>query len=162
VSTDPERNGRWRRLLARTDEVRAAVDSADPHRCPDAVVGALHALYDAWELWTQRAQLKTHAAADQRVEDQPDGELVAALIHARGGTTHSPFVEFGHFTDTISDSYFQHYGCWRWQSHSDPTPRFATRDSWYATHVAHREVLPVLEAAVAWLQQQPEIAAPKR
>jgi hypothetical protein len=66
-------------------------------------------------------------------------------------------VEFGDSTDTYSDSYFSHYGCWRWQSHSDPKPRFAERDAWYAAHVAQHEVLPVLETALAWLRQHPEL-----
>lgn len=146
---------RWRRLDARVKEVRAGVASADPHRCPDAVAGALDALYDLWEFWATQAQLTSRGEND-RVQGQPEGELSAALVHARGGKSHAA-VEFGVFTDTYSDTYFSHYGCWRWQAQSDPNPRFAERDVWYASHVAHHEVLPVLETALTWLRQQPEL-----
>jgi len=146
---------RWRRLDARVQEVRAGVDSADPHQCHDAVAGALDALYDLWEFWTTSAQL-TSRGADDRVRGESGGELTAALVHARGGKSHEA-VEFGDFTDTYSDSYFYHYGYWRWQAHSDPKSRFAERDAWYAAHVAHQEVLPVLETALTWLRQQPEL-----
>ena len=51
-------------------------------------------------------------------------------------------TEFGENTDTYGTTYSSFYGCWRWQSHSDPAPRFALRDAWYAAHVAAQEVLP--------------------
>lgn len=146
---------RWRRLDAAADRVRAAVDSADPHQCPDAVATTLDALYDLWEFWSQQATL-TFRDENDRVRHQFDGELTAGLVHARGGKSHAA-VEFGDFTDTYSKSYFSHYGCWRWQLHSDPNPRFAERDTWYAKHIAHQEVLPVLETAVSWLHHQPEL-----
>lgn len=143
---------RWRRLKAAVDNVRAAVGSSDPHRCPDAVANALDALYDLWELWVRRSHLK-FADQDCEVGGDPDGELVAALIFARGGKTHAQ-VEFGDFTDTISESFFDHYGCWRWRPYHDPNPRLVKRDAWYASHVAYQEVLPVIERAVAWMQQR--------
>lgn len=146
---------RWRRLNAAVEGVRVAVDSADSDQCPDAVATALDALYDLWELWAQQAGLST-TKQDGRVRNQPDGELTAALVHARGSKSHCA-VEFGDFTDSFSDTYFPHHGCWRWQSHSDPNPRFTERDAWYAAHVALREVLPVLETAVQWFRRQPEL-----
>ena len=148
---------RWRRLRARVDEVRAAVDSPDPHGCPDAVAGALDALYDLWVVWTKRTGLIATKDQDNAVRRDSEGELTAALVHARGSKSHVE-AEFGDFDgDGYSDSYFSHYGCWRWQSHSDPDPRFAQRDTWYAAHVAHREVVPVLEGALIWLQRQPQL-----
>ena len=38
-------------MSARVDEVSAAVDSGSIDECPDAVAGALDALYDLWEAW---------------------------------------------------------------------------------------------------------------
>lgn len=111
---------RWRRLNARVQEVSAAVKSPDPHRCPDAVAAALDALYDLWEFWAHHAQLNTKGE-DNTVRGDPSGELTAALVHARGSKSH-PAVEFGEFSDVYSDTYFDHYGCWRWQPYSDPRP----------------------------------------
>lgn len=51
------------------------------------------------------------------------------------------------FTDTVAETVFDHFGCWRWQPYADPNPRFAERDGWYATRAAGHEVLPPLEAA---------------
>ncbi len=96
---------RWRRLEHGLDEVRAAVNSPDPHRCPDAVARALGALYDLWEFWAPRAALppvkgKT-AQQDAAVSGDDDVETAAALVHARGSLTHV-HAEFGSLTDTVS------------------------------------------------------------
>ena len=146
---------RWRRLVASVDRVREAVDSPDPHRCPDAVAATLNDLYDLWEFWSEKAGL-TAAGEDAAVQGDTPGEVTAALVHARGAKSHA-LIEFGHFTDTYAATYFSHYGCWRWQSFSDPNPRFAKRNAWYAAHIAQSEVLPVFDAALTWLHQQPEL-----
>jgi hypothetical protein len=146
---------RRRRLDTRVKEVRAALDSTDKTGVPDAVAGALDALYDLWEYWQQRAAL-TMNQADERVRSDVDGETAAALVHARGAKTHV-LEEFGHLTDTYGDTYRAYYGVWRWQGYSDPRARFATRDGWYARHVAREEVLPPLEAALRWMSVQPEL-----
>jgi hypothetical protein len=112
-------------------------------------------LYDLWEYWQQRAAL-TMNQADERVRSDVDGETAAALVHARGAKTHV-LEEFGHLTDTYGDTYRAYYGVWRWQGYSDPRARFATRDGWYARHVAREEVLPPLEAALRWMSVQPEL-----
>jgi hypothetical protein len=146
---------RRRRLHTRVKEVRAALDSTDKTGVPDAVAGALDALYDLWEYWHQRAAL-TMNQADERVRGDVDGETAAALVHARGAKTHV-LEEFGHLTDTYGDTYRAYYGVWRWQGYSDPRARFATRDGWYARHVACEEVLPPLEAALRWMSVQLEL-----
>ena len=46
---------------------------------------------------------------------------------------------------------------WRWQDYSDHPQRFATRDHWYARHGAREEVLTPLEAALRWMNVQPEL-----
>ena len=146
---------RRRRLETRVEEVRAALDRTDKTGVPDAVAGALDALYDLWEYWQQRAGL-TMNQADGRVRGDVDGETAAALVHARGAKTHV-FEEFGRLTDTYGDTYRDYYGVWRWQDYSDSEPRFAARNGWYASHVAREEVLPPLEAALRWMSIQPEL-----
>jgi hypothetical protein len=151
---------RWRRLEHGLDEVRAAVNSPDPHRCPDAVARALCALYDLWEFWSSHANHppgKKWKAEDAAVCGDDDGETTAALVHARGSLTHV-HAEFGAFTDTVAATVLSHFGCWRWQDH--PDQRFPQRDAWYATHVKDREVLPPLEAAARWLRARPELTVP--
>lgn len=146
---------RRRRLDTRVKEVHAALSSANKSTVPDAVAGALDALYDLWEYWQQRAGLTTNQA-DARVRSDVDGETTAALVHARGAKTHV-FEDFGELTDTYSDTYRDYYGVWRWQDYSDPRARFASRDDWFARHVAHEEILPPLEAALQWTSIQPEL-----
>lgn len=144
-----------RRLDTRVAEVRAALKNSDKIGVPDAVAGALDALYDLWEYWQQQASL-TMAQADARVHGDADGETAAALVHARGAKTHV-HEEFGDFTATYGDVYRSYYGVWRWQDYSDPRPRFAVRDGWYASHVAREEILPPIEVALQWLGIQPEL-----
>lgn len=144
-----------RRLDTRVGEVRAALKNSDRIGVPDAVAGALDTLYDLWEYWQQRAGL-TMAQADARVRGDVDGETAAALVHARGAKTHV-HEEFGHLTPTYGEVYRSYYGVWRWQDYSDPRPRFAARDGWYASHVAREEILPPLEVALQWLDIQPEL-----
>ncbi len=151
---------RWRRLEHGLDEVRAAVNSPDPHRCPDAVARTLGALYDLWEFWARLAPLRKQPAQDAAVSGDDDGETAAALVHARGSATHVR-AEFGNLTPTYSEVYRPFYGCWRWQEHSDVRHAgLADRDAWYAAHVQDREVLPPLEAAARWLRARPELTAP--
>ena len=148
-------SARWRRLDRNVAGVRAAVGSADPDRCPDAVAAALDALYDLWEFWAARLAL-TFRQENDTVRGDASAETAAALVHARGAKSHT-YVEFGEFTDTYAERYYDHYGCWRWQAHSDPDERFAERDRWYGVHVAGHEVVPPLEAAVSWMRARPEL-----
>ena len=93
---------KWRRMSARVDEVSAAVDSGSIDECPDAVAGALDALYDLWEAWrSARTGVGVTVKVvddDRAVSGEPDGETTAALVFARGGKTHA-MVEFGDLTD---------------------------------------------------------------
>jgi len=136
-------------------EVQAALDGTDRAAVPDAVAAALDALYDLWEYWQHSVRITVNQA-DERLRGDVDRETTAALVHARGAKTHV-FEEFGQLTDTYGDTYREHYGIWRWQDYSDPHARFATRDDWYARHVAHEEVLAPLEAALRWMGNQPEL-----
>jgi hypothetical protein len=87
---------RRRRLDTRVKEVRAALDGTDKTGVPDAVAGALDALYDLWEYSQQHAAL-TMNQADARVRGDADGETAAALVHTRGAKTHV-LEEFGRLT----------------------------------------------------------------
>jgi hypothetical protein len=99
---------RRRRLDTRVKEVQAALDGTDKAGVPDAVAGALDALYDLWEYWQQSAGL-TMNQADERLQGDVDGETAAALVHARGAKTHV-LEEFGHLADTYGDTYRDYYG----------------------------------------------------
>ena len=134
-------------------KVEAAAGSADPKACPDAVAGVLDALYDLWEFWSKVAGLNMRSE-DAALSGDADGEVAAALMHARGSKSHA-LVEFSEYTDTIAERFYDHYGCWRWQPHTDP--RFPRRDHWYGVHVANQEVSAPLEAAVRWLRSRPEL-----
>lgn len=151
----------WRRLSARVEEVNAAVNSGSIVECPDAVAGALDALYDLWEAWrSERSDVGVSvkvADDDRAVSGEPDGETAAALVFARGGKTHA-MVEFGDLTDTFSDTFRDLFGVWRWQPYNDADPRYSTRCAWYAQHVAGQEVLAPFTRALAWLKAQPEVA----
>jgi len=146
---------RRRRFNSRVKEVQAALDGTDRAAVPDAVAAALDALYDLWEYRQHSAGIPVNQAG-QRLRGDVDGEITAALVHARGAKTHV-FEEFGQLTDTYGDTYREHYGIWRWQDYSDPRARFATRDDWYARHVAREEILAPLEAALRWMGNQPEL-----
>lgn len=152
---------RWRRLEHGLDEVRAAANSPDPHRCPDAVARTLGALYDLWEFWASRAPLPVGKGKTDRQDNavcgDDDGETAAALVHARGSSTHV-HVEFGNLAATYSPTYQPFYGWWQWQEHSDV--KYPRRNAWYAEHVQHREVLPPLGAAARWLRARPELTVP--
>lgn len=58
------------------------MNSADPHRCPDAVAGALQALNDLWETWSRRTPRGALSGTRRRVvvEDLvlDDGPVEAA------------------------------------------------------------------------------------
>ena len=152
---------KWRRMSARVDEVSAAVNSGSIDECPDAVAGALDALYDLWEAWrSARTGVGVTVKVvddDRAVSGEPDGETAAALVFGRGGKTHA-MVEFGDLTDTFSDTFRDLYGVWRWQPYTDPNPRYRTRCAWYAQHVAGQEVLPPFMRALAWLKTQSEVS----
>lgn len=145
---------RLRRLEAAVQEVETSIDRADLDRCPDAVAIALDTLYDLWEAWKKTAKL-TKAVQDSIVTGDPAGETTAALTFARGGKTHD-LIEFGAFTDTFSDTFYSHYGVWRWQAYSDERPEYARRVEWYATRVCGEEVLPPFRRALACLRERPE------
>ena len=137
--------------------VRDTVNSPHPYECPNAVAETLDALYDLWETWSGGPPKLTLPAQDARVEGNASGETAAALVFARGGKTHE-HVSFGALTDTFSDTFYDHYGCWRWQPYTDANSRYTLRNKWYAARVFRHEVLTPLVDAVAWLREQPELA----
>ena len=148
---------KWRRFNEGVDRVRAAQGGTDEAKMNDAVNAALHALYELWEYW--RANAPTRPSGDDAsVRGNHGGETAAALVHARGATTHRVFQEHGDFTDTYAKDYYDHYGCWRWEHFSDP--KYPQRDAWYSAHVAGREVIEPFEAASRWLNVQPELSTP--
>jgi hypothetical protein len=151
---------KWRRFNEAVDRVRSAQAATDKAEIQDAVNAALHALYELWEYWRAKAPSR-RGKDDDFVRSDPDGETAAALVHARGATTHRVFQEHGDFTDTYAQRFYDHYGCWRWEHFSDPNPKYTDRDTWYRTHVAGREVNEPFEAASRWLNKRPELGLPE-
>ena len=97
-------------MTARVDKVRAAVNSGSTDECPDAVAGALDALYDLWEAWRSArtgpgVSLKV-VDDDRAVSGEPDGETAAALVFGRGGKTQTSSSREGVLVET--------YACASW------------------------------------------------
>jgi hypothetical protein len=159
AQVDAALTAKWRRFDEGVDRVRSAQGAADDDEMHDVVNAVLHALYELWEYWRAKAPLRP-GRDDDFVRSDPDGETAAALVHARGATTHRVFQEHGDFTDTYAKEFYDHYGCWRWEHFSDPDPRYAERDAWYKAHVAGHEVHEPLGAARRWLSKQPELSTP--
>jgi hypothetical protein len=154
---DSALTAKWRRFDDGDGRVRSAQRTANEDWMHDAVNSVLHALYGLWEYW--RAHTPPRPGQDDDfVRSDADGETTAALVHARGATTHRVFQEHGDFTNTYAKKYYDHHGCWRWEPFSDP--RYAERDAWYQAHVAGREVNEPLEAARRWLGKQSELSVP--
>jgi len=142
------------RLDLGIQRVRDSVNSPLPYDCPSAVADTLDALYDLWETWSGGGSKLSFRAQNARVEGNVSGETAAALVFARGDKTHMHII-FGELTDTFSDTFRDHYGCWRWQPH--PSQEYAPRNKWYATRVSGHEALTPLVDAVTWLREQPEL-----
>ena len=123
----------------------------------DAVNAALNALYELWEYWRAMAPPRPNGD-DAFVRGDPDGETTAALVYARGAQYHRVFQEHGDLTDAYTDSYYSHYGSWRWEQFSDP--RYPLREGSYKTYVFEREVIEPFQAAQRWLSGQPELSSP--
>jgi hypothetical protein len=121
----------------------------------DAVNAALNALYELWEYWRANAPSRP-GGDDAFVRSDTDGEATAALVYARGAQHHRVFQEHGDLTDSYTDTFYDHYGCWRWGSFSDP--KYPVRESWYKAHVDRREVIEPFESARCWLSAQAELS----
>ena len=155
MTESPELAGARRRWSADLQEVSEAVNSADPNRCPDAVVRALDSLYVLWEARQAAVGLKPHRDQEAEVDGDVDGMVTVALVFARGEHTHGLIVLGDDFTDTFAAAIFSHFGAWRWRAYAQPAGKYASRNAWYSSLVASEEVLPPLLAADRWLRGQP-------
>jgi len=153
AQADPLR-AKWRRFNAGVDRVRSALSSPNSDDMHDAVNAALNALYELWEYWRANAP-SMPGGADTFMHGDTDGETTAALVYARGAQYHRVFQEHGDLTDAYTDTYYDHYGSWRWRRLSDP--KYPVRESWYKAHVEKREVIEPFESALRWLSAQPEL-----
>jgi hypothetical protein len=154
---DPDAlNATWRRLRGHLDMVR----STDGDDLRDAAVGCLHEIYDLWEIWSDAKGLSLRGE-DDAVESNADGESAAALVFVRGGRTHGG-VEPGELFTFGSGGFGEgpYGGGWAWHNYSDTTnPRYARRNTWYHDHVRGRLIIEPLDAAVRWLELQPELTS---
>lgn len=156
-------SARWRRFRSDVDAVREAVDAADVRDRQDAVARALNSLYELWEFWRTTSGIESLKDQDGAVRGDVEGELTAALVHARGSKTHGliefPGRDLGAYA---GGGYAAGYGTvWSWEAHSDPdSPRYRQRDAWYALHVAGRDVDSTFRTAERWLDRQAALAVP--
>lgn len=149
-----ELEARWRRLRRVLDELRTAAWEPDPATCPDAVVFALHAFYDLFEVWNKG---QARIAAEAKVRGDTDGETAVALVYVRGAATHSmvAFEDGVALEDAFTDTFTDLFGAWLWQPVSNGA---GVRASWYEEHVVGRDVLEPILAAIRWLEAQAEVA----
>jgi hypothetical protein len=146
---------KWRRFNDGVDRVRSALNAANSDEMHDTVNAALTALYELWEYWRAKAPPRP-GRDDAFVRGDADGETTAALVYARGAQFHRVFQEHGDLTDAYTDTYHDYYGSWQWEHFSDP--KYPTREGWYETHVAEREVIEPFKVAQRWLSAQPELS----
>lgn len=135
-----------RRLKTQVTAVEAAAYTPDPTATPDAIAFALHAVYDAWEVFKSD---RSNKDTDEYVAGYTDGRTAAALVWARSYGTHD-FVQFGDRPDIIGRSFGQMVQAWRWQPWVVSTDT-RIRQQWYDEHVAGFDVLGPLVVAQRWL-----------
>ena len=143
---------RQRRLRDAIQAVRDAVasDLLD-HSVPDAVAGALDALYDFAEIVNRQGRY-TSRSLENYVAGDVGGETTLALVCARGAKAHA-LVDFGDLYTYGSHGYGEgpYGGGWAWQGFENEDLRFARRSDWYDNHVRGHRVLGPLEVGYAWL-----------
>jgi hypothetical protein len=137
-----------RRLHLNLKRLDQAVNTTDPLTTPAVIADVLDAFYVLRGMW--RAPRADGGIGkqpfDEACRNNEGGQIVGALVYARGFAAHQRVV-FGSFEDIVAERFYDHYGCWVWQSlMGDQSNRELTR--WYRQHLARREVplpLPVAE-----------------
>lgn len=148
-SIDPS-VGPLRRLDAQLHRLDAATQTHHPTETPDAVVSALHALYDVWELWKGNGKDR---AMEDVVRGCVGGETALGLVWARGQATHV-FVPFGEVADRFGKSFGPLFVSWRWQYYANSNDGRVERQQWYDEHVADFDVLRPMVVAQNWLESK--------
>lgn len=111
---------------------------------------ALHAVYDLHEAYFVPRGVK--AGKDQdAIYSQEDGQVVGALVLARGTLTHQlvTFPRSGGFPDKPHG--MGPYGPgWIWKEHTWMDYRYTTRAAWYEKRVRWRLLWSPLDEAWGW------------
>jgi hypothetical protein len=139
-----------RRLRLNLNRLDEAVNTTDPLTTPAVLADLLDAFYVLRGVW-RRAQadggLGQHEFDDACRKDE-GGQVVGALVYARGLAAHKRVV-FGSFEDIVAERFYDHFGCWVWQSL--PTESKDELAQWYRDHLDRREVPLPLPAAERFL-----------
>ncbi len=141
-----------RRLRLNLERLDKAVNTTDPLTTPAVVADVLDAFYVLGRVWRgDRAygDLGEHEFDDACRKDE-GGEIVGALVYARGLAAHQRIV-FGLFGDFYAKRYYNHYGCWVWQPLL--TQSNDELAQWYGKHLARHEVPLPLPAAERFLTE---------
>ncbi len=125
-----------RRLLKALDTTEAVTANA-------AVGDYLDAVYAA--RMPYRHEILGKLAFDQLCRDtDPAGRMLAAVVWARGESTHH-WVRQASFKDGgYTNRYFDHYGAWWWVSDPDPTSQ-GEQQRFYRQYLADKPVDEVIE-----------------
>ena len=139
-----------RALELASDRVKKACKGIDIDAAAIEAHFALHAVYDLHEAYFVHVGV-TGTRNQDSIYVQQDGQVVGALVLARGTRTHQlvAFPSPGGFPDTPHG--MGPYGPgWIWKNHSWTDHRYATRASWYEKRVRHRLLWSPLDEAWGW------------
>ena len=122
----------------------------------DALRVALHWLNDLWEALGRSRYARS--IKDDDVAGDPAAETCVAMVFARGEYVHARrdvgSQSWGFREGPFGEGPFG--GGWMWPAWPR-ADKYPTREEWYEAHVARRNLLTPLVAAVAWLREQREL-----
>jgi hypothetical protein len=144
-----------RRLRLNLDRLDEAVNTTDPLTTPAILADVLDAFYVLRGVW-RRAKADGGIGQDdfdQACRNDEGGKIVGALVYARGFAAHERVV-FGSFEDIVAERFYDHFGCWVWQSLPSQSNNELAR--WYRDHLARHEVPLPLPSAERFLTESVE------
>jgi hypothetical protein len=141
-----------RRLRLNLDRLDQAVNTTDPLTTPAVIADVLDAFYVLGRVWRgeqAHGGLGQHQF-DEACRNHEGGRIYGALVYARGLAAHQRVV-FGSFEDIVAERFYDHFGCWSWQSLQTQSKDELARS--YRDHLARREVPLPLAAAERFLTE---------
>jgi hypothetical protein len=141
-----------RRLRLNLDRLDQAVNTTDPLTTPAVLADVLDAFYVLGRVWRgeqAHGGLGQHEF-DEACRNHEGGRIYGALVYARGLAAHQRVV-FGSFEDIVAERFYDHFGCWVWQSLQTQSKDELAQ--WYRDQLARREVPLPLAAAERFLTE---------
>lgn len=143
-----------RALELASARVREACKGNDADAAAIEAHFALHAVYDLHEAYFVPRGIKSGRDQDA-VYSQENGQVVGALVLARGARTHQlvTFLRPGGFPDKPHG--MGPYGPgWIWKEHTSADFRYTARAAWYAKRVQGRILWTPLDEAWVWFLER--------